>query len=159
MDSEGLSLMLIYFFGSRVGSCLLRPIAMRGRRITVAVCSFCRKSSTGKVQIRFGRRQGLCEECFAHLSCKLCDMSYTCMIVFFIHTWSLLSLYIFWIEYFLCDRRGFTVSYSVVHSREVFSVLLLGSMYCFAWCFADSLLPHVLHRFFVRLFVSGPLYK
>ena len=68
---------------------------MRGRRITVSVCPSCLKSSTGKAQIRSGRRQGLCEECFAHLSCKVCDMSYTWMIVFsFLHTWSLRSVFV-----------------------------------------------------------------
>ena len=118
-------MMLIYFFGSRDGSCQLRP-AMRGRRITVAVCSLCLKSSTGKAQIRFDRRLGLCEDCFAHLSCKICDMSYTCMIVFF-YTYLVFAKFIYLLNriFFLCDRRGLTVSQSVVHSCEVFSVLLL----------------------------------
>ena len=119
-------MMLIYFFGSRDGSCQLRPKAMRGRRITVAVCSLCLKSSTGKAQIRFDRRLGLCEDCFAHLSCKICDMSYTCMI-FFLYIPGLCEVYISFEQNisFLFDRMGLSVSQSVVHSCEFYSVLLL----------------------------------
>ena len=83
---------------------------MRGRRITVAVCSSCLKSSIGKAQIRFGRRQGLCEECFAHLSCKTFYMSYTCMIVFIFYTYLVFVKFIYLLNNIfpkqVFDRRG-----------------------------------------------------
>ena len=156
MDSEGLSLMLIYFFGSRVGSCLLRPIAMRGRRITVAVCSFCRKSLQGK--FRFGLAGG---RDFAKNVLRTYLVRFvTCHIRgwwFFLYIPGLWEVYMFfWIQYLICDRRELNV---LERSLYIHCVFLIGGVHICAlmlcWFYSLSCALNL----FVRMLGSSPLYK